>query len=171
MSGLIQNRVHRSASHFGERDRADPGSNRADGRNPETEVARASRGATKRGPFEEVMNILKGKEELAKARRELREGFMAKSSRASQRTKREQVMAMAREACSRGERVFPLAVETVENVAAAIKAVGWTSGDQYVNELKLMHRSRLGSESATQQGPGGRQTITEKRQRPGEKSS
>ena len=47
------------------------------------------------------MNILKGKEELARARRELREGFMAKSSRASQRTKREQVMAMAREACSR----------------------------------------------------------------------
>ena len=56
---------------------------------------------------------------------------MAKSSRASQRT-------MAREACERNKDVFPLAIETIENVAAAIKAVGWSSGDQYINELKLM---------------------------------
>lgn len=35
--------------------------------------------------------------------------------------------------------VFPLSIETVEKVAAAIKAVGWPSGDQYINELKLLH--------------------------------
>ena len=64
---------------------------------------------------------------------------MAKSSRASQKTKREQVMAMAREACERNKDVFPLAIETMENVAAAIKAVGWSPGGQYINELKLMH--------------------------------
>ena len=83
--------------------------------------------------------MLKGKSELAKARRELKDDFMAKSSRASQRTKREQVLAMAKEACDQRRNVFPLAIETIENVAAAIKAVGWTSGDQYLNELKLMH--------------------------------
>lgn len=85
------------------------------------------------------MDILKGKEKLAEARRELREDFMAKSSRAAQKTKREQVMAMAKEACDAGENLFPLSIITVENVSAAIKAVGWTSGDQYINELKLMH--------------------------------
>lgn len=30
-------------------------------------------------------------------------------------------------------------LNTVEDVAAAIKAGGWSSGDQYLNELKLMH--------------------------------
>ena len=35
--------------------------------------------------------------------------------------------------------MFPLSIETVEKVAAAIKAVGWPSGDQYINELKLLH--------------------------------
>ena len=42
----------------------------------------AQDGAARKGSFEEVMNILKGKEKLAQARRVLREGFMAKSSRA-----------------------------------------------------------------------------------------
>ena len=64
---------------------------------------------------------------------------MAKTSRASQRTKREQVLMVAQEACGLNKRVFPLATETVEKVAAAIKAVSWASGDQYINELKLMH--------------------------------
>ena len=38
-----------------------------------------------------------------------------------------------------GRQVFPLQLSTIEDVAAAIKSGRWTSGDQYLNELKLMH--------------------------------
>ena len=139
MTSLIRNRLHVKADRVGEQDKVDRRSECDGGRDPEMESRRVRRDSTKRGSFEDVMNILKGKEELARARQKLRDGFMAKSSRASQRTKREQVMAMAKEASHRSEQIFPLTIETVENVAAAIKAVGWSSGDQYVNELKLMH--------------------------------
>ena len=54
MSGLIQNRVHRDAGHFGEQDKADRGSGIAYDRDPEIEMAGARRIATKRGSFEEV---------------------------------------------------------------------------------------------------------------------
>ena len=48
-------------------------------------------------------------------------------------------MAMARVSVGTRGQIFPLALNTIEEVAAAIKAAGWTSGDQYLNELKLMH--------------------------------
>ena len=46
---------------------------------------------------------------------------------------------MARASLGEGRQIFPLQLSTIEDVAAAIKAGGWTSGDQYLNELKLMH--------------------------------
>lgn len=47
----------------------------------------------KRGSFEAVVDILKGKDKLQQARETLREDFLAKSSKAAQRSKREQVLA------------------------------------------------------------------------------
>ena len=46
---------------------------------------------------------------------------------------------MARASLGQGRQIFPLQLSTIEDVAAAIKAGGWSSGDQYLNELKLMH--------------------------------
>ena len=94
---------------------------------------------SKKGSFEEVMDILQGEDRLRRAKEVLRGDFLAKSSRAAQRSKREQVMAMARASVGGNRPIFPLNLDTIENVAAAIKAGGWTSGDQYLNELKLMH--------------------------------
>ena len=88
----------------------------------------------KRGSFEAVMDILQGKERLRQAKEELRGDFLAKSSKAAQKTKREQVMMMARASLGEGRQVFPLQLNTIEDVAAAIKAGGRSSGDQYLNE-------------------------------------
>ena len=93
----------------------------------------------KKRSFEEVMDILQGECELKRARESLRGDFLAKSSKAAQRSKREQVLAMAKVSVGERGHVFPLSLNTIEDVAAAIKAGGWTSGDQYVNELKMMH--------------------------------
>ena len=92
----------------------------------------------KRGTFDAVMDILQRKDKLKKAREALRDDFLAKTSKAAQRSKREQILAMAKASVGRSGRVFPLSMDTIEDVAAAIKAAGWTSGDQYLNELKLM---------------------------------
>lgn len=90
----------------------------------------------RRGSFEEVMRILKGKEHLETARRELKEGFLAKSSKAAQKTKNGYGRGSLRSKAQR--------LSTVEKVAAATKAVGWASGDQYINELKLLHVEAVG---------------------------
>ena len=84
------------------------------------------------------MDILQGKEKLKQAKEALRGDFLAKTSKAAQKSKREQIMAMAKASVGAAARVFPLSLNTIEEVAAAIKAAGWTSGDQYLNELKLM---------------------------------
>ena len=139
MEELIRNRVHGENHHFGVKSPSEQPEVKHRVHAPTREEQKVSGRSTKKGSFDEVMDILKEKEKLAKARQELRKDFMADSSRASQRTKREQVLAMAAEARDPGAETFPLKTETVEAVAAAIKAVGWTSGDQYINELKLMH--------------------------------
>ena len=139
MEELIRNRVHGENHHFGVKSPSEQPEVKHRVQAPTQEEQKVSGKSTKKGSFDEVMDILKEKEKLAKARQELRKDFMADSSRASQRTKREQVLAMAAEARDPGAETFPLKTETVEAVAAAIKAVGWTSGDQYINELKLMH--------------------------------
>lgn len=46
---------------------------------------------------------------------------------------------MAKASLGERRQVFPLQLSTIEDVAAAIKAGGWSPGDQYLNELKLMH--------------------------------
>ena len=139
MEELIRKRVHGENHHFGVKSPSEQPEVKHRVHAPTQEEQKVSGKSTKKGSFDEVMDILKEKEKLAKARQELRKDFMADSSRASQRTKREQVLAMAAEAHDPGAETFPLKTETVEAVAAAIKAVGWTSGDQYINELKLMH--------------------------------
>ena len=139
MNQLIRNRLQRETRHFGETSREGRPKDARQGGAEQHHGTEGKTGAGKKGSFDEVMDILKGKERLAKARQELRKDFMADSSRASQKTKQEQVLAMAMEAYDSKLGPFPLTIETVENVAAAIKAVGWTSGDQYINELKLMH--------------------------------
>ena len=82
MSGLIQNRVRKDANHFGEQRQSKRDTQPSEVRERGDEAGVAQDGAARKGSFEEVMNILKGKEKLAQARRVLREGFMAKSSRA-----------------------------------------------------------------------------------------
>ena len=66
---------------------------------------------SRRGSFEAVMDILQGKERLRQGKEELRGDFLAKSSKAAQKTKREQVMMMARASLGEGRQVFPCAAE------------------------------------------------------------
>ena len=108
MVELIRNRVHGGNHHFGVNSPSEQPEGKHRDQGLSREEQRASERSTNKGSFDEVMDILKEKEKLAKARQELRKDFMADSSRASQRTKREQVLAMAAEARDPGADTFPL---------------------------------------------------------------
>ena len=66
------------------------------------------------------MDILQGKEKLKQAKEALRGDFLAKTSKAAQKSKREQIMAMAKASVGAAARVFPLSLSTIEEVAAAM---------------------------------------------------
>eukprot|EP00435_Cladocopium_sp_Y103_P052446 s1341_g16.t1 len=70
--------------------------------------------------------------------RKFRDRFFAKFSMASRRSKRDEVLKLAK-AVAAGRPVLPLAKETVEGVVAALKEAGMKSGNQYLAELRLLH--------------------------------
>eukprot|EP00435_Cladocopium_sp_Y103_P064597 s1794_g26.t1 len=75
---------------------------------------------------------------FSSAVKKFRGRFFARSSLASRKSKREEVLKLAK-AVTRGKPTLPLAKETVESVAAALKEAGMKSGSQYLAELKLLH--------------------------------
>ena len=92
----------------------------------------------KKGSFAKALEVASSKDLLGLAWTELSKGFWTSNTAAVKRSRREEVMKLA--VLVAGERdVLPLKKQTVEYVAAALKAGGLASADQYLNELKLMH--------------------------------
>ena len=77
--------------------------------------------------------------ELLKAKNELTGNFWAASSKSAREIKRSEVLRLARLVAGRQRDPLPLSQEVVEGVAACLKSSGMKSGDQYLNELKLLH--------------------------------
>eukprot|EP00435_Cladocopium_sp_Y103_P018097 s565_g4.t1 len=86
-----------------------------------------------------AFQIAKSGEELNSAVDVLKGNFWAASSRASREVKRTDVLKLAGLVASEETDIFPLSQATVEGVAACLKAADMKSGDQYLNELKLLH--------------------------------
>eukprot|EP00435_Cladocopium_sp_Y103_P023526 s2312_g5.t1 len=91
-----------------------------------TGMKRACQVARSSQEFESALNSLKG-------------NFWAASSRASRDVKRGEVLRLASLVASGEVDIFPLSQKMVEGVAACLKAADMKSGDQYLNELKLLH--------------------------------
>jgi len=92
----------------------------------------------KKGSFARALEVAGNKDLLGRAWTELSKGFWTSNTAAVKRSRREEVMKLA--VMVTGDRdVLPLKRQTVEYVAAALKAGGLASADQYLNELKLMH--------------------------------
>ena len=76
---------------------------------------------------------------LSLAVEELKGNFWAASSKSARDVKRAEVLKLARKVNGGDLDLFPLKQFVVERVAACLKSAGMKSGDQYLNELKLMH--------------------------------
>lgn len=92
----------------------------------------------KKGSFAKALEVARCKNRLGQALKDLNKGFWTSSTAAVKKSRREEVLKLAREVSGRRE-VLPLDRQTVEHVAAALKAGGLASADQYLNELKLLH--------------------------------
>ena len=92
----------------------------------------------KKGSMEKALEIAGDGAVLRKAVEGLTKNFWAKSTTAVKRSRRQEVLKLAETVMGRLP-VFPLTKGGVEGVAAALKAAELASGDQYLNELKLMH--------------------------------
>eukprot|EP00435_Cladocopium_sp_Y103_P023223 s1108_g5.t1 len=86
-----------------------------------------------------AFQVAKSVHELRSAVDVLKGNFWAASSRASREVKRADVLKLAGLVASEEIDIFPLCQKTVEGVAACLKAANMKSGDQYLNELKLLH--------------------------------
>ena len=71
--------------------------------------------------------------------KDLKKNFWATSTLHVRKSRREEVMRLATEVNQHRGPIFPLTEEVIVGVAAALKAAGMKSGDQYLNELKLWH--------------------------------
>ena len=92
----------------------------------------------RKGSMEKAFEIASNSSDLRKAVEGLTRNFWAKSTTAVKRSRRQEVLKLAEMVMGRLP-VFPLTKGGVEGVAAALKAAELASGDQYLNELKLMH--------------------------------
>ena len=92
-----------------------------------------------KGGIKAACRIAMSRPELAKARNDLKSNFWAASSQASRQIKRNEVLKLASLVMEDIGPPLPLTQETVEGAAACLKSSGMKSGDQYLNELKLMH--------------------------------
>ena len=91
-----------------------------------------------RGSFVKALEVASCKIKLQAAVRELNKGYWAKSTMAVKMSRREEVATLAKTVAGQNQ-FLPLSKEVVEAVAAALKAAGLASADQYLNELKLLH--------------------------------
>ena len=71
--------------------------------------------------------------------KELKKNFWATSTLHVRKSRREEVLKLAVEVNQHQGPIFPLKEDVIIGVAAALKAAGMKSGDQYLNELKLWH--------------------------------
>ena len=88
--------------------------------------------------MKEAMQVTRDPRSLERARKDLCKSFSSSSSRRAKEVKRQEVLTLAT-AVAEGRRPLPLSVDTVEKVAAAMKAAGFKSGPQYLGELRLAH--------------------------------
>ena len=109
------------------------------------EVARSGHGLpaevqleVKKGSFAKALEVARSRDLLGQAWKELNKGFWTSNTAAVKRSRREEVMKLASLVAGNRD-VLPLSRQTVEYVAAALKAGGLASADQYLNELKLLH--------------------------------
>eukprot|EP00435_Cladocopium_sp_Y103_P022794 s3697_g5.t1 len=86
-----------------------------------------------------AFEIALSKPTLISAMDDLKGNFSAASSKASRDVKRKEIIKLASMVAGGENRVFPLEQEVVEGTAACLKAANMKSGDQYMNELKLVH--------------------------------
>ena len=93
----------------------------------------------KRGRIGAAFQVASSAASLWKATNELKGNFWAASSRSSREIKRNEVLKLATMVAGDGREPLPLSQEIVEGVAACLKCSGMKSGDQYLNELKLLH--------------------------------
>ena len=71
--------------------------------------------------------------------KDLKKNFWATSTLHVRKSRREEVLKLATEVNQHRGPIFPLKEDVIVGVAAALKAAGMKSGDQYLNELKLWH--------------------------------
>jgi len=93
----------------------------------------------KRGGIGAAFQIALSSVSLMNATNDLKGNFWSASSRSSREIKRNEVLKLANLVVGQGGDPLPLAQETVEGVAACLRGSGMKSGDQYLNELKLLH--------------------------------
>ena len=90
-----------------------------------------------RGSLTKALELARRPRELKKAKETFVKRFLAANTLAAKNSKRNKVLEIA-EATGCGK-VFPLTRDIITTVGTAIDEAKIQSGDQYVNELKLMH--------------------------------
>ena len=93
----------------------------------------------RRGGMGAAFQIALSSVSLTNAMNDLKGNFWSASSRSSREIKRNEVLKLAKLVVGQSGDPLPLAQETVEGVAACLRSSGMKSGDQYLNELKLLH--------------------------------
>lgn len=90
-----------------------------------------------KGSLNKALDLAKKPKELKKAKETFMRRFLAANTLAAKNSKRKKILEIA-EAAGCGK-VFPLSRDIITTVGAALDEAKIQSGDQYVNELKLMH--------------------------------
>lgn len=126
LKSMLCNRPERAKEKERERETPDVGKVSAQGEGARTGMSRA-------------IQVAKCRETLGEAVEKLKGNFWAASSKAARDVKRTEVLRLAKLVNGSELYLFPLKQRVVEGVAACLKSAGMKSGDQYLNELKLMH--------------------------------
>lgn len=111
-----------------------------DGGDSEPQVDEEEDGGEKeiqKGSLNKALELAKKPKELKKAKETFMRRFLAANTLAAKNSKRKKILEIA-EAAGCGK-VFPLSRDIITTVGAALDEAKIQSGDQYVNELKLMH--------------------------------
>ena len=109
-----------------------------DGRDVEAQVEEeeGERG-TQKGSLARALELAKKPKDLKKAKETFVKRFLAANTLAAKNSKRNKVLEIAKAAgCGK---VFPLCRDIITTVGTALDEAKIQSGDQYINELKLMH--------------------------------
>ena len=111
----------------------DPGTNDGNGKPEELN----DRKEDTRGSVEKAIRLVKRPVEFKKAKEAFVKKFLAANTRASRNSKRSKIMEITEALGCMA--VFPLTRDTITLVGTALDEAKLQSGDQYINELKLMH--------------------------------